>query len=221
LDWESGKTDPVDLKSLPQAPIANSRFNPLPSHLKDAKWWNSRSAQFEEWIYETQTAIVYVHKKLGIVSEAQESLDHFKERCRQMMNQSASSGNAAFDNKRMNLQGKIDAQTAKVNQYQSDVTHYTLDEGGRVLGTVINIFTRGRTTGASASIAANRRRADAQTKLDQAKAVLASLQQQMAALQGESLPGQNQSQIDIQEIKIAPSKRDIVLKAFGLAWIIN
>ena len=221
LDWESGKTDPMDLKSLPQAPITNSRFDPLPGHLKDAKWWNARSTQFEEWIYETQSALVYVHKKLGIVSEAQESLDHFKEKCRQAMNQSASSGNTSFDKKRADLQQKIDAQQAKVNQYQNDVTHYTLEEGGHVLGTVINIFTRGRTTGASSSISANRRRSAAQTKLDQAKATLTSLQQQLAALQGDVLPGQNHLQNDIQEIKIAPSKRDIVIKAFGLAWMIN
>ena len=221
LDWETSKTEPVDLKSLPQAPILNSRFDPLPGHLKDAKWWNARSTQFEEWIYETQAVIVYVHKKLGIVSEAQESLDHFKERCRQAMNQSASSGNTTFDNKRANLQRKIDVQQAKVNQYQNDVTHYTLEEGGHVLGTVINIFTRGRTTGASSSISANRRRSAAQARLDQAKTALASLQQQMASLQGDVLPGQNQFQNDIQEIKIAPPKRDITIKAFGLAWMIN
>ena len=221
LDWESGKKNPVDLKSLPQTPISNSRFDLLPGHLKDAKWWNARSTQFEEWIYETQTAIVYVHKKLGIISEMQESLDHFKERCRQTMIQSTSSGNTAFDNKRANLQRKIDAQQARVNQYQNDVTHYTLEEGGHVLGTVINIFTHGRTTGASSSISANRRRSAAQARLDQAKLALASLQQQMTALQGDVLPGQDQLQNDIQEIKIAPSKRDIVIKAFGLAWMIN
>ena len=221
LDWESGKTNPVDLKSLPQAPIPNSRFDPLPGHLKDAKWWNARSTQFEEWIYETQAVIVFVHKKLGIVSIEQESLDHFKERCRQAMAQNAPSGNTTFDKKRTDMQRKIDAQQAKVNQYQNDVTHYTLEEGGHVLGTVINIFTRGRTTGASSSISANRRRSAAQSKLNLAKSALASLQQQMASLQGNVLPGQNQLQNDIQEIKIAPSKRDIVIKAFGLAWMIN
>jgi hypothetical protein len=221
LDWESGKTDPVDPKSLQQGPVSNSKFDPLPGHLKDAKWWNARSTQFEEWIYETQAAIVYVHKKLGIVSEDQESLDLFKERCRQLMVQSAPSGNTTFDNKRADLQRKIDAQQAKVNQYQNDVTHYTLEEGGHVLGTVINIFTRGRTTGASSTISANRRRSAAQAKLDGAKSTLVSLQQQLAALQGDPQPGQNLSQNDIQEIKISPSKRDIVIKAFGLAWIIN
>ncbi len=221
LDWENGKTNPVDLKSLPQSPVANSKFDPLPGHLKDAKWWNARSDQFEEWIYETQNAIVYFHKKLNIVSEAQESLDHFKERCRQAMAQGSSSGNTTFDKKRTDLQRKIDAQQAKVNQYQNDVTHYTLEEGGHVLGTVINIFTRGRTTGASSTISANRRRAAAQAKLDEAKSSLASLQQQLAALQGDGIPSQNQVQSDIQEIKIAPSKRDIVIKAFGLAWMIN
>jgi hypothetical protein len=219
LDWESGKIDPMNLKSLSQGPVTNSRFDPLPGHLRDAKWWNSRSAQFEEWIYETQAAIVYVHKKLGIVSDEQESLDHFKERCRQAMVQNAPSGNTVFDKKRTDLQRKIESQQAKVNQYQSDVTHYTLDEGGHVLGTVINIFMRGRTTGASSTINANRRRAAAQNKLDEAKSALASLQQQLAGLQGDSQPGQNLLQNDIQEIKIAPSKRDIVIKAFGLAWM--
>jgi peptidoglycan hydrolase CwlO-like protein len=219
LDWESGQTDPVDLKSFVQGPVSNSKFDPLPSHLKDAKWWNARSTQFEEWIYETQVINVYVHKKLGIVSQENESLDHFKERCRQAMGQSASSGNSSFDKKRTDLQRKIDSQQARVNQFQSDVTHYTLDEGGHVLGTVINIFMRGKTTGASSSINANRRRAAAQTKLDEAKSALASLQQQLATLQDDSQPGQNFLQNDIQEIKIAPSKRDIVIKAFGLAWM--
>jgi hypothetical protein len=221
LDWESSKTEPMDIKSLPQAPISNARFNPLPSHLKDVKWWNARSTQFEEWIYETQAAIVYVHKKLGIVSEEQESLEHFNERCRQAMVKGGTSGNESFDKKRADLKRKIDTQQAKVNQFQNDVTHYTLEEGGHVLGTVINIFTRGRTTGASSSISANRRRAAAQTKLDMAKTALTSLQQQMAAFQGDVMPGQNQLQNDIQEIKISPSKRDIVIKAFGLVWLIN
>jgi hypothetical protein len=221
LDWEGGKTHTIALKTLPQGPNPNYRFDTLPEHLKDTKWWNARSAQFEEWIYETQAAIVYVHKKLGIVSEAQESLDHFSERCRLVMTQSASSGNTSIDNKRAALQQKIDTQQAKVKQYQNDVTHYTLEEGGHVLGTVINIFTRGRTTGASSTISANRRRSAAQEKLNQATAALESLQQQMVTLRGDILPGQNQLQNDILEIKIAPSKRDIVIKAFGLAWIID
>jgi hypothetical protein len=219
LDWDAAKVDKFDLKSLPQAPTANAKFDSLAGHLKDAKWWKARSDQFEEWIYETQAAIVYVHKKLGIVSDENESLEQFQERCRLAMQKGTTSGNDTFDRKRSDLLGKIDAQQSKVNQYQSDVTHYTIDEGSRALGTVINILTRGRTSGASSTLSANRRRAAAQTRLDQAKKELNQLQQQMAGLQGDVQPGQTPLQSDIQEIKIAPSKRDIVIKAFGLAWI--
>lgn len=218
LDWDAGKLDPFDLKSIPQRPAENARFEMLANHLKDPKWWRASSDQFEEWIYETQPAIVYYHKKLGMVSNEDESEDQFKERCRQAMQKGITSGNDTFDRKRAELQRKIDAQQAKVNQYQSDVTHYTIDEGSRALGTVINILTRGRTSGASSTISANRRRSAAQTRLDSAKAELDRLQKQLSTLQGEVQIGQDTGQTDIQKIKIAPSKRDIVIKAFGLAW---
>lgn len=218
LDWEAGEVKTLDLKKLPDALPANTRFEALPGHLKDAKWWKVRSDQFENWIYESHPAVVYAHKKLGIVSHEGESLDQFSERCRQALQKGASSGNAAFDRKRAELQRKIDAQQAKIKQYQSDVTHYTIDSGSRALGTVINILTRGRTTGASSTLSANRRRAAAQTRLDAAKAELARLQQQLAELQGEIEPAEGAVHTDIQEIRIVPSKRDIIIKAFGLAW---
>ncbi len=63
--------------------------------------------------------------------------------------------------------------------------------------------------------------ANAQAKLDLAKKELVDLQQQMASLQGNVSSDQNQLMNDIQEIRITPSKRDIVIKVFGLAWIVS
>ena len=218
LDWEAGKTDTLDLNSLPRVPAAGARFEALASHLNTPKWWKTCAEQFEDWVYETQPAIVYYHKKLGLVSDENENLVQFQERCRQALQKGTGGANTAFERKRAELQRKMDAQQAKVNQYQSDVTHYTIDEGSRALGTVINILTRRSTTGASSTISANRRRSAAQARLDSAKAELERLKEQLAALSGEVQPGENAFQSDIQEIKITPSKRDIVIKTFALAW---
>ena len=218
LDWENNCVDALDLKSLPTSAQSGAQFDPLPSTIKDTKWWSDRNKDFENWIYESKVLIVYSSKKLGIISRPEETLDQFQQRCRQIISQGASTGNVVFDKKRDTLQNKINAQQANIGRLQAELTSRMVNEGGHVLGTLFNVLTKGRVSGVNSSLSAERQRASAQAKLNEAEQLLANLKQQMADLQGGPSTGLDNSIPDIQEIKIAPAKRDIIIKAFGLAW---
>ena len=218
VNWGQHKSDEIDLRSLPHQLPTGSRFNSLPDHMNDTRWWQEKSRDFENWIYETGAVTIRTNKSLNVTAGPEVSLEQFKEMCHKALAKGAT-GNSSLDNKRAVLQRKIDAQETKVQQCQSDVTHYNLDTGGQAIKTVWNVLTRGRTTGASSALSANRRRSNAQTRLNSAKEELARLQQEMANLSGSPDSSQNLIIEDYQEIKIAPSKRDIVIKAFGLVWL--
>jgi len=218
INWDQYKTDTIDLRSLPNQAPTGSQFNSLPDHMHDVSWWQEQSRDFENWIYETGAVTIRTNKALNVTAGPDVSLVEFKEMCLRALAKS-STGNSSLDSKRATLKRKIDSQETKVRQYQSDVTHYSLDTGGQALKTVFNVLTRGRTTGASSALSANRRRANAQARLDSAKEELARLQQELEELSGSPDSNQNSIIEDYQEIKIAPSKRDIVIKAFGLVWL--
>lgn len=218
MNWEQYKLDNIDLHSLPTQALSGSQYNSLPDYMNNAHWWQEKSRDFENWIYETGAVTIRTNKELNVTAGPDVPLEKFKEMCRQALAKDTT-GNKSLDSKRAILQRKIDAQETKVRQCQSDVTHYSLDTGGQALKTVFNVLTRGRTTGASSTLSANRRRANAQARLEAAKEELVRLQKELAALSGSLDSSQNSVIENYQEVKIAPSKRDIVIKAFGLVWL--
>jgi hypothetical protein len=218
-DWENGIIDPVDLRTLPRSPQAGAIFSLLPEHLENNRWWKDRSTEFENWIYETRAAVLYKNRTLNLVSEPEESLIQFKERCRQALAK-GDTGNPALDRQRDALERKLEKAQLKVKEYENELRQRVLDEGLRGGKMVLDLVFKRRLRSISPSLTKRRMTSKAQAKLDAAKKELLEVEQQLAGLEGSEPAGTGARSVvdEIQEIRITPSKRDIVIQAFGLAW---
>lgn len=241
IAWEDFSFPEQDVKSLrAQREPANVQFDAMPGWLSDTKQLAQLQNDMEDWAYRTGSLTILSNKALKQYAAPDESKDDFIARCRKMAEEEAKTEiqkiEKSFVSKNASLETRIRKQKIEIDQKQSTLNARRTDslvKGASVAGNVLLGLLGGSKSGiksaisgGSATINKHRMAEEAAARLEQEKQELIVLEEQFAQLKSametekaDVLAKWQTVAEDVEEISVAPAKKDIYMELFGIAWL--
>jgi hypothetical protein len=192
-------------------------------------WWSGQEKEFEQWIFETDTAKVRTCKALDISAGPEVSDEQFRQQVASAAQVKAEAESSKLEisskAKETTLKSKIEKQQAKVDKLQSELASRGLDTALKVGNVLLNLAAKKKLTGVSSSASKVRMASDAKGRLDEAKTVLEGYQEELKNMQQSQSDGK-QALVDqwlaegqnVDEIALTPTKQNIRITYFGIGW---
>ena len=229
LDWDNHIQKGLGDESFQSAGETKVNRRNLPEWMADGKWWASQEKEFEQWIYETDSFSVFRNKDTGLQSEEGENKTAFEARClkaaQNKLHTELDVLERKFQTKLTSAKNKIDRQKLKVDKYEAEVNNRRMELIGKGGQAVLTLLTKKKVTGLSTSLTKKRLLEEAQAKLEEAQQVLVDYQEKLTNLQTD-LDAQktdlhekwNPTSLNIEEIRLTPTKQRIRVDKFGILW---
>ena len=208
----------------------NATFQNKPEWMQETKWWQTQEKEFEHWIYESYSITVRVNNTLNIVAGPEISEEQFKLQSEQAVQTEIKKEldklESKYKKKQLTLENKIERQKQRVDSYKKSLTTRGIDSALKVGETVINVLSKRKLTGLSTTSTKVRMTTEAKARLSDAEHVLKSLEEELALMNSEWESEKQFAQKkwamakdDFKEIRLRPTKQNIRIEKFGLAWI--
>jgi hypothetical protein len=215
---------------LDEKPVPQARFASLDAPLSDAKILAALKKDFAEWAFREGKATVRANESLKVYAGPDVSPADFRQMCseaaRDQRDAETKKVSDAFDRKVDALQEKLSREQRELEQDESRLSQRRLEEMGTHAENVLGMFLGKRSSRrVSSSLTKRRMTADASAEVKESETAITDMQKQLAALEKEKAQaieeveqrwGEIASQID--EITVAPLKKDVSIELFGVAW---
>ncbi len=236
VDWNKAESLELALNDLETGPVPGAIFEELPAAATDSKNYTGWSREFVDWIYRNEIVELMQSSRFKQVSEPGESERDFRVRLQQnareerdkeldkLRKKYSSKINTLEDRVRrseLTLRGKEDQ--AKQHKLQT-----AFSVGATVLGSflgksAINASTLGRaTTAARGAGRITKSQEDAKRAAENVEAIRQQLQDLEEEFKRETdLLNEEMNPLteELDQFTVKPLKKDIMLRAFALAWV--
>jgi hypothetical protein len=241
ITWEDFIFPEQDVKNLRAQRIqADALYDVIPGWISDVKRLSQLQNDFEDWAYRTGTVSILSNKSLKVFAAPNTKKEDFLVTCQKAAEDASKDEldkiEQTFETKNAALASKIKKQQLEIDQKQSALTARRTDEivkGASVAGNVLLGLFGGRKSGLSSALSGgsstlnkHRMAEEAAGRLEQEKGDLTALEEQMALMvknkeseKADVLEKWGKVAEDIQEISVAPAKKDIYTELFGIAWL--
>jgi hypothetical protein len=239
--WEDMTFTEQDVKSLKaQREPGSAQYDSLPGWLTDIKRLSQLQNDFEDWAYRTGTLTLLSNKSLKLNAAPDTKKEDFIAQCKKAAEDAAKDELAKIDRdyeaKASAVDSKIKKQELEISQKEAQANARRTDEivkGASVVGNVLMGILGGKKSGISSAISGgsstinkHRMAEEAAARVEQEKADMSALTGQKAALDKNKeadkaavLEKWNRIAEDVQEVSVAPAKKDIYTELFGVAWL--
>ena len=229
LDWDKYIETEAAIESFITADAQKTDQKSLSEWMKDTKWWTSRSKEFEHWIYETDSLVIFRSKETNLLSEIGEERTAFEKRvsdaAQEKMKLKLSAAEKKFKTKLTTAQNRVDRQKLKVDKYEKEVDSRKIELGAKGAQALLNLVTKKKLTGLSSSLTKNRMMQESKAKLEDAQQVLSDYEEALADLETQLNEQKDllseewdPSALVIDEIRLTPTKQNIRIEKFGILW---
>lgn len=227
--WEDFQAAAQDPQQVQLNGLADARYAGLESPLGDGKVLTAMQKDFLDWAYRTSQLRLRANEGLDVYSGPDVTTAAFRDLC----SQAARSGRdaemekalAGFDTKLAALKDKMAREQRELQQQESQLSQRKMEEFGTGVENVIGLFT-GSKRRISSSLTKRRMTEQARMNLDESKASLATMAQQVNDLQ----KARQQAEQDVNdrwaglvervtEIPLTPARKDVYIELFGVAWL--
>jgi len=241
ITWEDFAFKEQDIKSLKaQRETENALYTALPGWLTETKRLSQMQSDFEDWAYRTGTLSVMSNKSLKTTAAPGMTKEAFLEMCRKAADDAAKDELEKIERdyavKASTIDAKIKKQQVEISQKESQLSARRTDEivkGASVVGNVLFGILGGKKSGLNSALSGGSSTLNKHRMAEEAAARVEQEKQDMAVLEGQksSLENNKADELaavrekwqkvaeDIQEVSIAPAKKDIYTELFGIAWL--
>ncbi len=241
ITWDDYIFPEQDIKVLrSEREPGNGLYEAFPGWLSDPKKLAQMQNDFEDWAYRTGSISILTNKSLKQFASAGKSKDDFITECKKAAEEAARDDlekiASTYETKGSALASKIKKQKLEIDQKQSALNARRTDslvKGASVAGNVLLGLFGGKKSGLSSALSGgsatlnkHRMAEEAANRLEQEKQDLAALEEQMAFLQknmesekADTMEKWQKVAEDIDEISVAPARKDIYTELFGIAWL--
>jgi DNA repair exonuclease SbcCD ATPase subunit len=196
--------------------------------LSDAKILSAMQKDFLDWAYRSAQVTVRANEKLKVYAGPEVSQADFRTRCseaaRQGREDELQALDKSYDTKLERLEQKISQEERELREDEAEVSQRKLEEYSTHAETLLGLF-GGRKRRLSSSLTKRRMTSKAQADVEESKDAIEEYQKQMDEIEQELAQAQEEvnrkwSEIveDINEIKVKPLKKDVLVELFGVAW---
>ncbi|MEK6222688.1 MAG: hypothetical protein N2D54_10630, partial [Chloroflexota bacterium] len=226
--WENSLSKAIDHNHADRNPAADAQFGNLEAPLTDKKTITALENDFIDWAYHDKAVTLLSNPTLKLFSSPGETKGQFlknaSEEVREKLEEELEELAEVFKKKRKSLQTKIDKEKRELEEDQSEHTQRKWEE----LGTLAeNLFTKSRSRRRiSSSLTKRRMTAKAKSDIEESEDVLEELATDMEELVEDTSDAKEELEEkwaeianEIEEIKINPLKKDILMDMFGVAWM--
>ncbi len=228
IDWEEWATDPLEMRSLERGPEPEARFADLRPPLSDDQTLKSLETDFKDWIYHTFTVTVRGHEELEVFAGPQVSQKDFQE-----MVAEATEGekeeeieeiNESYKKKIERIKDRIIKEQRELEEDEMELSQRKMEEMGTHVENVLSLLA-GRRRRLSTSLSKRRMTSKAKADVKESLELIDEYQEEI-----EELEEERQAEIrdeeekwdrileEIEEITVAPYKKDILIELFGVVW---
>jgi hypothetical protein len=229
--WEEYPATPLDPRQLDDRPAPEARFTSLEAPINDAKILAALEKDFIDWAFRTIQIQVRANETLKVYAGPEVSQAEFRTLCsnaaRAGREAEADKVEAAFEKKLAALQEKLAREERELDQDEAEHSQRKMEEMGSAAETLIGLFGRRRSSRRiSSSLSKRRMTEQARADVKESQETIADLRKQIAALEQEKARaleevndrwGEIANQVD--EIELAPLKKDVLIDLFGVAWV--
>ena len=227
--WDDFLAAAFDPQQVQLNGLAEVRYAGLESPLGDGKALTAMQKDFLDWAYRSSQLRLRANETLGVYAAPDVTTAAFRDLC----SQAARGGRdaeiqkalAGFDTKLAALKDKMAREQRELQQQESQLSQRKMEEFGTGVENVIGLFT-GSKRRISSSLTKRRMTEQARMNLDESKATLAAMAQQVNDL----LKARQQAEQDVNdrwaalvdqvtEIPLTPARKDVYIELFGVAWL--
>jgi hypothetical protein len=229
--WEEYPATPLDPGRFDDRPAPEARFAPLEAPLSDAKILTALEKDFIDWAFRTIQIRVRANETLKVYAGPEVGQAEFRTLCsnaaRAAREAEAGKVEVAFEKKLAALQDKLTREERELDQDEAEHSQRKMEEMGSAAETLLGLF-GGRKSSRRISSSLSKRRMTDQARADvkESQDAIAELKKQIAAIEQEKAQaleevndrwGEIANQVD--EIELAPLKKDVLVDLFGVAWL--
>jgi hypothetical protein len=229
LRWENAPYQGPGLDKLERDPSPQARYEALPTPLTDTRLLTSLRRDFSDWLYRTTSVSVRANQVLKVYAGPDVSVADFRTACsdtaRENRDAETAKRTAAIDRKIRTLQDRLAREERELSQDQVKYEQRKIEERGNLLELGASVFGLGRkkslTTQLTKSRLTQQAKADIEESVDtitRYKNELARLQAERETLIEEIHEGWSSVINQITEISLTPTKSNIFIDHFGIAW---
>ncbi|MDA1329499.1 MAG: DUF87 domain-containing protein [Chloroflexi bacterium] len=229
LIWEDYEVAAVDERTLDRHPQDEAAFGPLSSRLSDAKSFNNLESDFTDWIYRSCEVQIWHNEILALYGDPGLSKEEFLQLCEQesklQREAEIEKTKTKYDRSLKSLQKKLSGEQRELQEDEAEANQRKMEEIGTHLENVIGLFggSRRRLT---TSLTKRRMTSKAQADVEESKQAIADLEVDIQDMGEEIQDAVNaihdkwdDAATDVQQIPMAPLKKDIYVSLFGIAWL--
>ncbi len=225
--WEAHRAEPQ--ADYPDRPPGRARYTPLPAVFQNARRMRALERAFKDWVYQSAEVRILAHPGLKLYAQPDEDPAAFRERVAKEAALRAQQEIAKLKRKYRRrietLRRRLEREKRELTEDQAELKRRRLEEMGGFLDAAMALF-GGRRRALTAPLARHRMAARAAEDVAESEAEIRRLEAEIAELQEELSAEARAIEEDwagraeaIEEVRVAPYKKDIVIEAFGLAWV--
>ena len=228
--WEEYVTEPIDMDTLADSPRPEAAFETLDDlAVGDSKYVSTLKADFEDWIYRTQTMTIRVNETLGIAAGPEVSEDEFLKMCDEAAEEKKESEIDALEEKYQDklkkLEEKLQKETMEWEEDKQDLNHRRMEEAGKGLENILSLVS-GRRRSLTTSLTKRRMTAKAKTDVEESEQDIKNVEKEIEDMKTELAEELEEvkerweeAQEQVIEVPVSPYKKNIFMEMFGLIWV--
>lgn len=230
VHWQNETSlEPLEPERFDSQPDARGRFGALESPLSDARMIRSLKADFQDWVYREVEVVVRANEELDIYAGPDLSAADFRKMCadaaREKRDAAMDKVSDSYQRKLDRLEERLHREERELEEDRTELSQRKMEEMGTHAEVVLSLFSKRRRS-LSSSLSKRRMTERAKADVEESIAAIDDLEadiREMEAELAEKLEalndqwGQIANQVD--EIRVRPYKKDVLLDLFGVAWI--
>ncbi|MBN2499921.1 MAG: hypothetical protein JXB38_04080 [Anaerolineales bacterium] len=229
VHWEEHLTGGIDPGSLDRQPSPQGRFTTLEAPLSDGKTIRSLESDFVDWAYRTVKVDVMANETLKLYAGPPTTAGQFRKQCseeaRKQRDDEIEKVKATYEKRIDAVRKKLAREKRELTQDESELSQRKMEELGTHAENILGLFT-GKTRRVSTSLTKRRMTAQAKSDVEESLDAIGELEADMADLAEEIEAAIDEVEErwgeaagEIEEIPVAPYKKDILVDLFGVAWM--
>ncbi len=228
IHWEDFVVEAMDPRTWDTSPSGGANFGSLPGSMTDPKMITRLQRDYEDWVFQTGELRLRANLTLKKFAAPDVSEADFIREClaeaQKQRDKDVEKTGAALRRKKEALQQKLAKEESELAADQRELTARTTEEVGAGLQTVLGLF-GGRKRSVNTNLTKRRMTANAKADVEESEKMIALLKKQIADMDQEI--SQANAEItqkwediaaDISELPLLPTKTNIFLEIFGVAW---
>jgi hypothetical protein len=226
--WENHFYSNFPAKKVEETPAPQARFSTLDAPLNESRQMKALERDFVDWIYRSVTVTARANEALKVYAGPDVSQAEFMKACaetaRDERDEEIEKESAQFDRKIKSLEDKIAREERELREDETELSNRRWEEAGTHFE---NIFGGGRSRRrVSSSLRKRRMTEKAKADVEESEDAIEQYEKDIQELQNERQQvieeiNDRWGDIvnDMEDVTIAPLKKNIYVELFGVAWL--